>query len=270
MEILDFINSTTLRTYLKSINYTPTTTAAAFIVWQSKDHTIFEKEEMLLEIAENMPDECIPPHEFHAGRGSAREFIREYNAYVRKSIRAFKANTGGGVYSFSAYYTADRAWVSDENLYSSFDKVISEVKLFLRDGVLPRLIRIRRRVLDLDLGSDYLYLTPTLEYYRIERASETMSDAERELTGIFTNMAPYIPHPFKVGDVIKECAGRYALSPYYCDTLTVTDFYSEDYVRTHQHILGMHDFTIFGVCDCGNGDVYEDSIDHYLNAERIS
>ena len=40
--ILEFINSNTVRDYLKSINYEPDSLTAAFIVWQSKDHPLEE------------------------------------------------------------------------------------------------------------------------------------------------------------------------------------------------------------------------------------
>ena len=51
--ILEFINSNTVRDYLKSINYEPDSLTAAFIVWQSKSHTLAQKEEAFEWIIKN-------------------------------------------------------------------------------------------------------------------------------------------------------------------------------------------------------------------------
>jgi hypothetical protein len=170
------------------------------------------------------------------------------------------------------YYKEDHQWVSDDNLYSSYDKVIAAAKEFCKDEdcPAPHLIKVRRRIIDFDLGSDYLYFTPSFEQYEFEQSPQTMSNDDYEITSVFENLCPYIPHPFKKGDIIRECAGKYALPMYYNDMLIVTGFYSEDYVRSHQNSLGMHDYTLYGICSDGEGGAYEDSINHYLYAELVN
>lgn len=271
MKILEFINSETVRSYLDSISYTPSTLAATYLVWQSKSHVLSEKEKALEWITKSMPDEKIPKHEFHGGWDSIHELIKKYITYVQAGIEAFKLSTGGGIYDFSVYYDEITQWINVYNLYSSYEKVIEAAEKFLIDdnSYTPRLIKIRRRTLDSNCGADYLYLTPSFDEYKIECASENMTDEEFKVIMTFQCLCPYVPHPFKIGDVICECAGKYALDTYYNNTVTVTGFHDEDYILSHQDTLDMNDFTIYGMCIDEDGNRYEDSIDHYLNAERI-
>ena len=270
--ILEFINSNTVRDYLKNANYEPDSLTAAYIVWQSKSHTLAQKEEAFEWIIKNMPDMEIPEHVNHKRYESLHDFLAEYNDYIGIQIQSFEFDDPGVAYNFSVYYKEDHQWVSDDNLYSSYDKVIAAAKEFCNDEdcPAPHLIKVRRRIIDFDLGSDYLYFTPSFEQYEFEQSPQTMSNDDYEITSVFENLCPYIPHPFKKGDIIRECAGKYALPTYYNDMLTVTGFYSEDYVRSHQNSLGMHDYTLYGICSDGEGGSYEDSINHYLYAELVN
>ena len=106
MNILDFINSNTVREYLKSINYKPDSLTAAFIVWQSKDHTLAEKEEAFEWIIENMPDMPIPAHEYHSERESLHEFLDTYIETLSRYIDGFKLDSPDAIYDFYTYYKA--------------------------------------------------------------------------------------------------------------------------------------------------------------------
>ena len=274
--ILGFIDSNTVYKHLIEIGYKPTALEAMFIVWQSKSYTLENKFEAFRWIKENMADTEIPAHEYHAARASVHAFLDEYMGILTDYMKLFQTDEVSAVYDFSTYYSApDNGWVDDENLYSSYERVIDaaihSVPSYETDfptEARPILFRIRRRELDFEAGSDYLYLTPNMEPYRLS-VETVMPDEDYETLHLFEELCPFIPHPFKVGDVISECAGKYALPTYYNDTLTVTDFYSEEYVRTHQDSLCMNDFVIRGICKDENGNPYEDSIDHYLRAEKI-
>ena len=274
--VLGFIDSNTVYKHLIEIDYEPSALEAAFIVWQSKSYTLEKKFEAFRWIKENMADTEIPAHEYHAARASVHAFLDEYMGLLTDYMKLFRSDEVSAVYDFSTYYSApDNGWVDDEHLYSSYENVIDaaihSVPNYSEDfptEARPVLFRIRRRELDFEAGSDYLYLTPDMEPYGLS-VETIMPDEDYEVLHLFEWLCPFIPHPFEVGDVIRECAGRYALPTYYNDTLTVTDFYTEEYVRAHQDSLGMNDFVIRGICKDENGKTYEDSIDHYLRAEKI-
>ena len=96
-----------------------------------------------------------------------------------------------------------------------------------------------------------------------------MSDEDYEVLHLFENLCLPIPHPFKKGDIIKECAGKYALPLFYNDTLVVTDYMSEEEIKEKFSTLNIYCYTLYGICSDGEGGTYEDSINHYLNAEII-
>lgn len=274
--ILEFINSNCVYKHLVDIDYKPDSLTAAFIVWQSKGHTLSEKKKAFGWIINNMPDMPIPAHENHAARASLHEFLSKYIDTLFSHIRLFEFNKTEAIYDFSAYYgSPDNEWFYDDNVYSTYENAIEAAmsscppdNAVFSTVARPFLFRIRRRLTDLELGSDYLYLTPGFDYYKI--SSETnMTDDDFEILHLFENLCLPIPHPFKRGDIIRECAGKYALSCYYNDTLVVTGYHTKEYVCENAHILGMHNYTIYGFCSDGEGGTYEDSISHYLNAEII-
>ena len=276
MNVLEFINSNTVRKHLQSINYKPDSLTAAFIVWQSKSHTLAEKDKAFKWIIENMPDMPIPAQENHAERASLHEFLEEYMWTLSMYIQSFESSEPNEVYDLSAYYGApDNEWCYDENLYSSYEKVVESVASIIAEEnqewtteARSILFKIRRRLLDIAACSDYLYLTPNLEPYKL-CMDIIMSDEDYEVLHLFENLCLPIPHPFKKGDIIRECAGKYALPTYYNDTLVVTDYMSEDEIKEKYNTLSMHDYDLYGICSDGEGGTYEDGIEHYLNAELI-
>lgn len=275
--ILEFINSETVYKHLIDIGYEPDSLTAAYIVWQSKSHTLAQKEEAFEWIIKNMPDMKIPRHEYHAERASLHEFLEEYMWTLSMYIQSFESSEPNDVYDLSAYYgEPDNEWCYDENLYSSYEKVVESVASIIAEEnqectteARSILFKIRRRLLDIAACSDYLYLTPNLEPYKL-CMDIIMSDEDYEVLHLFENLCLPIPHPFKKGDIIKECAGKYALPTYYNDTLVVTGYMSEEEIKEKSDTLCMHDYTLYGICSDGEGGAYEDSINHYLYAELVN
>ena len=270
MNVLEFINSNTVRKHLKSINYKPDSLTAAFIVWQSKSHTLAEKAKAFEWIIENMPDMPIPAHENHAEKESVYSFLRGYIDLVSKYISSFENGENDAVYYFTAYYGArDNRWVADRTLYSSFDGIMAAIKADIEDEEMPKPLRIkiRRRILNTSECKN-LSLLPNMEYYSLE-IDDVIPDEDFEVLHLFENLCLPIPHPFKKGDIVRECAGKYALPLFYNDTLVVTDYMSEEEIKEKFSTLNIYCYTLYGICSDGEGGTYEDSINHYLNAEII-
>ena len=276
--ILNFIDSNTVYKHLIDIGYEPDALTAAFIVWQSKDHTLEEKEKAYRLIIENMKDMPIPAHENHRARESLHSFLKIYIRRASRWIEHFKSGESNMVYDFSAYYGApDNIWVDDDALYSSYEKVMEAIRSaipderYIKEGLekMPLLFRIRRRPLDFEFERDYLYLTPELDDYKLS-IEVTTSDEGFETFHLFENLCLPIPHPFKKGDIVRECAGKYALPTYYNDTLVVTGYMSEEEIKEKYNTLGCHDYTLYGICSDGEGGTYEDSVNHYLHCELVT
>lgn len=73
MDFLKFINSNTIRNYLKNINYEFSLVEAAFVVWQSGCCTTEEKHDAWNFIIENMPDARV----LDFVTGSYRHYLEE-------------------------------------------------------------------------------------------------------------------------------------------------------------------------------------------------
>jgi hypothetical protein len=272
--ILEFINSNSVYKHLIDINYEPDSLTAAFIVWQGQ-YPLAEKEKTFEWIIDNMPDMPIPSHEYHAGRDSLHEFLSKYMKTLSRYINTFKADCYDAVYDFTSYYdTYHENCVDDDNIYSSFENVLDAMQHSIPqnwedypDAKKPILFRIRRRTLDVEAGSDYLYFTPEFDIYSFS-ADTVMPVEEYEILHLFENLCLPIPHPFRRGDIIRECR-KYSI-PIYNDTLVVTGYMSEEKIKKNFSTLNMHHYTLYGICSDGNGGTYEDSIDHYLNAEFVN
>ncbi|MBQ1936610.1 MAG: hypothetical protein II355_02470, partial [Bacteroidales bacterium] len=82
------------------------------------------KEKAYRFIIENMSDMPIPAHEYHSARESLHEFLATYTETLSRYVDGFKLDHPDAIYDFSTYYKApDNAWVSDDNLYSSYENV---------------------------------------------------------------------------------------------------------------------------------------------------
>jgi hypothetical protein len=198
--ILEFIDSNTVYNHLIDIGYEPDALCASYIVWQSKDHTLLEKEKAYRFIIENMPDMPIPAHEYHAARASLHVFLEEYVSTLSDYIKLFQSDTGDAVYDFSMYCKdPENAWIDDDNLYSSFDNVLDAAAHSFPDNYAdypdaskPHLFKIRRRTLNFELGSDYLYLTPNFEPYKL-CMDTIIPDEDYEILHLFENLCLPIP-----------------------------------------------------------------------------
>ena len=275
--ILEFIDSNTVYKHLINIGYEPDSLTAAVIVWQSKSHNLSEKEKAYRFIIENMTDVTIPAHEYHSERASLHEFLATYIETLSRYVDGFKLDHLDAIYDFSTYYKApDNAWVSDDNLYSSYENVFdAALHSFPKnyddypDAPRPFLFKIRKRTLDIEAGSNYLYLTPDLVPYKL-CMDTIIPDEDYDTLHLFENLCLPIPHPFRKGDIVKECAGKYSLPPYYNDTLVVTGYMGEEEIKEKSDTLCMHDYTLYGVCSDGEGGIYEDSVNHYLHCELVT
>ena len=47
-------------------------------------------------------------------------------------------------------------------------------------------------------------------------------------------------------------------------------YMSEGEIKEKYSTLGIHDYTLYGICSDGEGGAYEDSINHYLYAELVN
>ena len=93
MNICKFINSMDIRDYLNRISYSFTTKEAAWLIYQSRNHTINEKLSAWKELIEYMPDCEIEESYGRPYIPSLHEYLKKYIDYSECIIREFYDNT---------------------------------------------------------------------------------------------------------------------------------------------------------------------------------
>ena len=91
MNIYEFINSKAIREHCKKISHKFNTVEAAFLVWQSENHTMTEKLSAWQEIVDTMPDMEIEERPWTSHFESAHDFIRKYINLVQNTLEDFNA-----------------------------------------------------------------------------------------------------------------------------------------------------------------------------------
>ena len=84
MDILEFINSKTIRDYLYEIDYQCDSMQAAWLVYQSRYKTFEDKHEAWQWIIDNMPDCEMPERRYSVSRPSLHEYLTELMDYRDK------------------------------------------------------------------------------------------------------------------------------------------------------------------------------------------
>jgi hypothetical protein len=278
MNYLEFVDSLTVREHLHSIAYKPDSLSLAYIIWQSKSKTLEEKRDAFAAMIETEADMPIPACEFYGEEPSLFEYLRRYNETQKRHIDSFLSNSDGGVYDYAIYYASpDNAWVRNRALYTSFDKARAAILAELCDDAmrldgeesLCKQIQVRKRIPDSEDDGALILFTPELLPFEYEPSSLKITDEDYDTLTRLMGVCRPIPHPFKAGDTVRECAGKYALPPDYADTLTVSGFYTEEYVLKNAFSLGMHSYVLFGKSVDEDGVSFDTTLDHYLSVERI-
>ena len=100
MKINDFVNSHDIREHLEKIGYQPSALEAAWLVWQSKNHTLKEKHAAWLEIIDNTENCAIPAGLHDLSQESLHYFLYRYEQIEISLTSAFFKEDPNAVYSY--------------------------------------------------------------------------------------------------------------------------------------------------------------------------
>lgn len=85
MDILEFVNSRTIRDYLKDIDFKCDSMQAAWLVYQNRYKTYDQKHEAWQWIIDNMPDCSMPERRYSAPRPSLHDYLKGLMEYRDKN-----------------------------------------------------------------------------------------------------------------------------------------------------------------------------------------
>lgn len=198
MDILQFINSKDVRNYLKKINYNFTAPEAAWLIYRSKNHTVYEKlgayEQFMKEYQDCKVEVANIPT-----LDSLFEYLKEYIENCKKAIDEF--SQPGGIYSIKVCFRDRDTNYEVKYLFDNFTAVKEQCKSemqwnYIEDAVsfvISKHFPKNKAVKNIKYPVQIVLRANDLEIIDIDILN--MFDIFRELAFDF-------PVPFKAGDIV--------------------------------------------------------------------
>lgn len=227
MDILQFINSNAIRNHLKKINYQFYTLEAAWLIYHSYNHSVYEKFDAYAQLMQEYPD-CRVKERLHTpAQDSLFKYLKNYINEYKKAIYEFEAP--GSVYSIEVKHFDRETDYAVKTMFTNLDAVRKQCKIenddenpgdiknFVISKYIPEseksgLCVPQQMVLK---GDD---LKPI--YFNFQ------NDVGYNLLG---DLCLDIPMPFKKGDIVWD--KYYKFTPVVFLSICYENISNEDYIR---------------------------------------
>ncbi len=278
MNVLDFVNSTDIRDYLKKIDYKCNQLEASWLVYQNGMHTLEEKMNAWNWIIDNMEDCEVPERINCSYRNSLHESLKLYMEMLNGKIDRFYTEGTNVAYTYRYLVNGYPDWIEGEHLYSSPDICWACIEEDLDEDEISNLteVRITRDVIDNEGATVTLVFTKRkkiMDAYFIP-----INDEEQDLTRYFFNgMWFQFPVPFEKGDVLvrfdeeKYPGNRFAEGPFVLNDITPWYAAGLDEERRKSYEEGRNgdetDMNAWGYFQDENGRIYSEVMFNYMDLE---
>lgn len=240
MNIYDFINSADIREYWEKIGYEPDAPAAAWIVWQSENHTLKEKHQAWQEIIDTQPDwtrygelDDVPQESLHG-------FLRQYMDIESRLLSDFYKNEPNVIYHYRFYSTGAEGWCYESAFFPTFDKMYSAavkehpispnfeyIKTYIGDAG-------KRISLRMNCNGEVLFVKEE-QYLTADEEIDTFCEAWYE-------MSFDLPTPFKKGDIVEMARGKY--TPSFDEPFVFISVYTEPRENGNGSVTLAHGYSV--------------------------
>ena len=213
MKVFDFVNSKDIREYWQQIGYKPSSLEAAWLIWQSKNHTVEEKHEAWQEIIDKAEDCNIPIGEYATPQPPLHEFLEGYISVEDNLISSFYKTEDNAVFSYRMYFDDDddRDWYN----VSAFFRTFEEAYAHFRDDdepPHPNFVEFFKIYIGAEDKRIFVRFNSEMEIVNVDETNFLINVNEREfeiIQFVFQEMNFEFPIPFKKGDIIKRVKGMY-------------------------------------------------------------
>ena len=279
MEICEFVNSGDIRKHWEKISYEPTPLESAWLIWQSKNHTLKEKHAAYWEIIDTTEDCPIPAGLHDIPQDSLHAFLERYMELELTLISKFYEDEPNTVYSYRFYCEGDENWVEESALFSTFEemykvardedwdfspKFFEYVKIYV--GKDNKRIRIRKTYEDnqiIRVEEDRYWNCKNEEGYLTEGANDIFEE-------VWEGMWFRFPTPFKKGDIVETVYGKYCKPSCLDGTFALTSICTESDCTDYLAEKGDgNDMTAHGYFVGKFGEIYHECIHNYMNLEYV-
>ena len=220
-----YINSKDVRAYLEKRCEALTPVQCAFLVWQSRRHTLAQKHAAWREIMETLPDSPVEERANCKGWDSLHDMLQGYMALEQRFLSRFQSDENGAVYEYEAWERVQVQSVPGENgyrwnggfrIFPSWEACYQCAQEYVREENC-HYFRITKRYIDISPAASDYDPCITVEYnaggdildVSLSDNSNffSLSDEERALCyESFDGMWFDISIPFKKGDIVCDNA----------------------------------------------------------------
>lgn len=283
MNIYEFINSKDIRAYCEKIGHTFNSMEAAFLIYQSQNHTLAEKHDAWKALIETMPDMVIEERLNCPRYKSLHDFLRQYMALENRLLTEFFQADRAWVYRFdpviplpwgknySKYDEKDFERVTGEQVYHSFSDGLVLEKEDWEDSPFFYVEKMRicsgphepSAIICVRIDRDGVP-------FEIDGLRNIMTDEENTLYDSFEGMWIDVPTPFQKGDIVCKNHQKLGRTPEpFVLTSLCTDKNTGSEWKRYERLLKRGDTTDMFACGHGLSKSYEE-ICHKDTADYLS
>ena len=280
MDVLDFINSTDIKNYLKEKGYKCNALEASWLVYHSRIHTLEEKMQAWNWITTNMEDCEVPERINCSYRKSLHETLGLYMDMLNRKITRFNEEGVNVAYSYKYLWNGDPDWTEGKHLYSSPDKCWTGIEEDLDGDEMDGLteIQITRKVIDDEDAAITVAFSGRKEILDVLFPTAQNEEEEELSTFFFNGMWFDFPVPFEKGDVVvrfdedKYPHHRLETGPFVLDGITPWYIAGLDDERRKRYTEGRNgdesDMNAWGYFQDEDGRIYSEIMFNYMDLER--
>lgn len=199
MDIYSFVNSKSIRDYLRDINYNFNSKEAAWLIYQCNSLSMKEKYEAWEQLMQEMTDFDLGSRFDYIPGSSLFELIRSYISITTNQYDTFSKKNENAIYQYRFYCTDDCDWCEDyEGIYASLEDCWNEIEVDLDLGI--EIIDIRKRYIGTNETINVRF-KPDKTVLAID--ATLLSDEESMALGDgFESFWFDFPVPFEKGDIL--------------------------------------------------------------------
>lgn len=279
MDFYEFINSKAIRNHLKEIKYEFTSMEAAFVVWQSKTHTMKQKHKAFQYIIDNMADCQIEQKPWSATEinctiehNTLHKMLKRFMEVEYEIIDAVKKDEDNALYSVRAVYE-DFDYEEDERFFTTYDKCLRAANGLDGCEAYPfYYFEITKRWAD-DKKARYISMKVLMngEVLSVDNENCTFIK-DFMILGAFEDMWFQFPVPFKKGDIVyNEKKGYVGYSPYGTEPFVLEgicyDMWTEKQVQSKKERGDLTDMTAYGYFQGEKGEVFYECMHDYFSLD---
>lgn len=282
MDFCEFINSNAIRNHLKEMKYEFTSMESAFVVWQSKTHTMEQKHEAFQYIIDNMADCQIVQKPWSAvelnwtiKHNTLHKMLKRFMEVEYEIIDAVKKDEENALYSVRAVYE-DFDYEEDERFFATYDKCMKAARSLDDCEAYPfYYFEITKRWTDTDKAR-YISMKVLMNGETLSVDSANCSFIKDfMILGAFEDMWFQFPVPFKKGDIVyNKVKGYVGYSPYGTEPFVLEgvcyDMWTDKQVALKKERGDLTDMTAYGYFQNENGEVFYECMHDYFSLDYYS